>query len=414
MATQVQQCSYAAIDSSGKRITGNMDASGRDEVVDKLKNEELIITKISCGVTTNPLDSDVMTKRLSIIPQSINSEDLMVFTRELATMINAGLPLVESLYTIAEDIEKDKMKKVVQDLGTKIIGGISFSEALKMHKNVFDDMFINLVKVGEIGGNLEVILVNLADYMEAMEELKRKIYSALYYPITVITFALLIVSGLFIFVIPRFAEIFSNFGSELPTLTKFFLDASMFMQKYYIPLFVALAVGIYVFLKFIKTKSGRNWFDRLKLTMPLVGPLVNKIVISRFAKILALLYSSGVPINQSLELVSSACGNSVMEAAILKANENVLEGESISGTLEKSKIFPVMVIHMMDVGEQTGNLSEMLNKISQFYDMQVNTSIRGLTSLIEPVLVVFMGILIGFMALSLFLPIVKLPTIIAT
>ena len=414
MGAKIQQCSYAAIDSSGKRITGTMDALGRDDVVDRLKNDELIVTKISCGISANPLKSDMMSRKLSIIPQKINSEDLMIFTRELATMINAGLPLVESLYTIAEDIEKEKMKDIVRDLGTNIIGGVSFSDALKKHKDIFDGMFINLVKVGEIGGNLEVILMNLADYMEAMEELKRKIYSALYYPITVITFAILIVSGLFVFVIPRFAEIFANFGSELPTLTKVFLDTSIFMQKFYIPIFILIIIGVYAFLKFIKTKSGRNWFDRLKLTMPLVGPLVNKIVISRFAKILALLYSSGVPINQSLELVSAACGNSVMEAAILKANDNVLEGESISGTLEKSKIFPVMVIHMMDVGEQTGNLSEMLTKISQFYDMQVNTSIRGLTSLIEPVLVVFMGILIGFMALSLFLPIVKLPTIIAT
>lgn len=413
MTTQVQKCSYAAIDNSGKRITGVLEATNREEVISDLQNKEMIVTKISCGVTTNPMDKEVMTKSIKILPERITSEDLVIFTRELATMINAGLPLVESLYTIAEDIENSKMQTIVRKMGSELISGTSFSEALKAHPQVFDAMYINLVKVGEIGGNLEVILLNLADYLEAMEELKNKVLSALYYPAAVITFAVLIVSGLFIFIIPRFAEIFSGFGSELPALTRFFLDVSIFMQKFYLLIFAALGVGIYMFSKFIRTPKGRRWFDKFKLTMPMVGSLVNKIVISRFARILSLLYSSGVPINQSLELVSAACGNAIMEEAILKANDNVMEGEGIASTLDKSKIFPVMVIHMMDVGERTGQLSEMLTKISDFYDMQVNSAIRGLTSLIEPLLVISMGIMIGFMALSLFLPIVKLPTLIS-
>jgi len=406
------KCSYAAIDNKGNRTTGAMESMSRDEAIESLHDKKLIVTKISCGAQVKGQPSLVLAKEIRLFPAKISSVDLMIFTRELATMVGAGLPLVESLYTLGEDVKNPKLRKVVHSLGSDLIGGKSFTDALKRFPEVFDRMFINLIKVGEIGGQLEKILNSLAQYIEDAESLKRRVMSAMYYPATVLLFAFVVVSGMFIFIIPRFAEIYSSFGGELPLLTSVFLNASLFARRYYPLIFAGIVLSIYLFRSYIKTSGGRMWFDKLKLTLPLVGPLINMIIIARFARILALLYSSGVAINESLDLVAAACGNAVVEEAILKANDLVLEGEGIAGTLEKSKVFPHMVIHMMDVGERTGNLSEMLTKISEFYNMQVNAAVRGLTSIIEPVLVVTMGVLIGFTALSLFLPIVKLPTLI--
>jgi len=403
--------SYAAVDSMGKRITGVLEAPNRDVVVNTLQERDLIITKISEG-PVQPAKEKLTAAKINIIPPKIKSEDLMVFTRELATMIGAGLPLVECLYSLAEDIDNDTMKKTIQDLGAKLIAGVSFSDALKAHPKVFDRMYINLIKVGEMSGNLDQILLRLADYIEASESLKRKIFSALYYPITILTFGFLIVSALFLFVIPRFAEIFTAFGSDLPGPTKLFLAFSTFVQKWFFLLALAIILLVYAFNRFVRTDVGRERFDALKLTMPVFGSLVRKIVIARFSRTLALLYSSGVPIIEALDLVASASGNMTVEKALKLAGEQVLEGARITGTLEKSKIFPHMVIHMIDVGERTGSLSEMLVKVSEFYDMQVNAAINGLTTLIEPILIVCMGILIGATAICLFLPIVKLPTIV--
>jgi type IV pilus assembly protein PilC len=329
-------------------------------------------------------------------------------------MVGAGLTLVQALYSLAEDVENQKMKAVITDLGAKILAGLSFSEALKAHPNVFNKMYVNLIKVGEIGGNLEKILRSLADYIESSEALKKKVMAALYYPVTVLSFAFLIVSGLFIFIIPRFAEIYKGFGAALPGPTLVFLNFAEFFKNFYWLIFIVIIGGTWLFLRFIKTPAGTMWFDRFKLSMPLVGPLIQKIVISRFAKTLALLYQSGVPIIDSMSMVASSCGNSVVEKAILQASNQVLDGENIAGTLDKSKIFPVMVINMIDVGERTGNLSDMLNKVSEYYESQVNSTINGLTSLLEPVMVVCMGMIIGLIAVALFLPIVKLPTVITS
>ncbi|MCD4782797.1 MAG: type II secretion system F family protein [Candidatus Eremiobacteraeota bacterium] len=404
--------SYAAVDNLGKRITGNIEATDRDEVVASLQERDLIITKITEGAEKTTKSQQAGQRKIYIIPPRVSSDDLMIFTRELATMINAGLPLVECLYSLAEDIDNVKLRNVIHDMGSKIIAGKSFSDALAFHRDVFDNMYINLVKVGEMGGNLEKILQRLAEYIEATVILKKKVMAAMYYPVTILVFAFLVMSGLFIFIIPRFASIFKGFGSELPAPTQFFLDTATFMQKYYVIIFLVILGTIVILSKVLKTPKGQVWFDQLKLSVPLIGPLVKKIVIARFSRTLALLYSSGVSIVDSLDLVASSCGNVIVEKAVLIASEQVLEGERITGTLEKSKIFPNMVIHMIDVGERTGSLSTMLQKISDFYEMQVNASINGLTSIIEPILIVLMGVFIGVIAVCLFLPIVKLPQII--
>jgi len=405
---------YSAVDNTGKRITGNIEAATRDEVVNSLQDKDLIITKITRGTSKTAGHQQVMQTRITIIPTSVKSEDLMIFTRELATMVNAGLPLVECLFSLAEDLDNEKLKKIVHDMGAKIIGGMSFSDALKLHSDVFDSMYINLVKVGEIAGNLEVILMRLADYIESTEALKKKVVSAMYYPATVLSFAFLVVMGLFTFVLPKFAEVYVAFGSDLPLPTKILLQTAGFFGKYAFYIIIIMIGAFIGISKLIKTSTGRLWFDNFKLTIPVIGAIVKKVVIARFARTLSLLYSSGVPIIESLDLVANSCGNSVMEKAILRASEQVLEGERITGTLDKSGIFPNMVIHMIDVGERTGTLSDMLQKISEFYDMQVEAAIAGLTSIIEPILIVVMGVLIGIIAVCLFLPIVKLPTIINT
>ncbi|MCE1248015.1 MAG: type II secretion system F family protein [Firmicutes bacterium] len=409
------ECTYSAVDKSGKRITGTLTALGRDDVANQLAEQDLIVTKIVCSLEKPKEEKQsALSSKIKLIPDRISSEDLMIFTRQIATMVGAGLTLVQALYSLAEDIDNQKMKKVITDIGSKILGGMSFSEALKTHPDVFNKMYVNLVKVGEIGGNLEKILRSLAEYIESSEALKKKVISALYYPVTVMTFAFLIVSGLFLFIIPRFAEIYKGFGAALPGPTLIFLNFAEFFKSFYWLIFLVLVGGVWFFTRSIKTPTGSMWFDRLKLSMPLIGPLVQKIVIARFAKTLALLYQSGVPIIESMSMVASSCGNSVVEKAILTASEQVLDGENIAGTLDKSKIFPVMVINMIDVGERTGNLSDMLNKVSEYYETQVNATINGLTSLLEPIMVINMGIIIGLIAVCLFLPIVKLPTVIMT
>lgn len=403
--------SYAAVDNTGKRITGYIEALSRDEVVNILQERDLIVTKITQKEKKQTKAEEMMSLKIDL-PRPIKSEDIMVFTRELATMINAGLPLVECIYSLAEDVENKSLKAIIQDIGSRVIGGASFSEALRLHQKLFGKMYVNLVKVGEIGGNLETILLRLAEYIEASEALKRKVISAMYYPVTVLTFAFLVVTGLFVYVIPKFAKIYEGFGSSLPGPTQLFLNMANFFQKYFLFIFLVLGAIIFLFKRFIETPRGQMWFDRMKLSLPLFGPLVRKIVIARFSRTLSLLYSSGVSIVDSLDLVATSCGNVVVEKAVLKASEQVLEGERITGTLEKSKIFPNMVIHMIDVGERTGSLSDMLQKISEFYEMQVNSAITGLTSLIEPILIVMLGVFIGIIAVCLFLPIVKLPTVI--
>lgn len=405
-------CTYAAIDNQGVRITGSLEAAGREDVIGSLVGKDLIVTKVACGDAAQDVKKGLMSKKLTLIPERITSETMMVFTRELATMVNAGLTLVESLYSLAEDMDNEKMKKVTQSLGAGLIQGFSFSEALRKYPDIFSKMYTNLVKVGEVGGNLDRILNSLAEYIEASENLKKKVLSAMYYPATIITFAFLVVSGLFIFIIPRFASIYDGFGAALPGPTMAFLNVAKFFQSWYWLIMILGAALGYGFFRFIRTPKGSMWFDKLKMTLPVLGPMARKVVIARFSRTLSLLYKSGIPIIDSLELVARSSGNSVVEKALLDAGSQVLEGQTVTETLMKSKVFPNMVIHMIDVGERTGTLGEMLNKISDFYDMQVKSAIAGLTSIIEPVLIVFMGVVIGVMAVALFLPIVKLPTLI--
>jgi type IV pilus assembly protein PilC len=399
---------YSAVDHSGNRLTGTLEVGCRDDVVRFLQEKNLIITKITDSST-------VINRKKSIIPsipRSINTSDIMIFTRELATMINAGLPIVESLYVLSEDIENPTLQSAVRDLGSSVIGGMHLSEAMEKHPRIFNSLYVNLIRVGERSGGFEKIMNHLADYLEASEVIRKRVQSSMYYPIAILVFAALIVTVLFVLVVPRFAEIYKDFQQTLPPITVFFFNLSTFMERWF-PLMTGLSLVLVLVLQMLTRKGpGKLLFDTIKLKVPVFGSLVRKIVVARFSRTLALLYANGIPILESLELVARSSGNKRVENAILSAGEEVMEGSRITDTLVKSGLFPNMVIHMIDVGERTGQLPDMLNKIAEFYDVQVRTAIEGLIPLIEPVLLVFLGAMVAFIAVAMLLPIFQLPNMI--
>jgi type IV pilus assembly protein PilC len=400
--------SYSAVDPTGKRHTGTLDVGCRDDVVRFLHEKELIITKISDNSTAS------RKKKVSLpsIPRGITSGDIMVFTRELSTMLSAGLPIVESLYVLSEDIDNATLQNVVRDLGAKVIGGLHLSEAMEKHPSVFDALYVNLVRVGEKSGGFEKIMNHLADYLEAMEVIRKRVQSAMYYPTAILVFAVMLVVLLFAFVVPKFAEIYSGFEQELPVVTVFFFNLAKFMEEWAFVIIAGMLVSVVILRMLTRKGLGQLVFDNVKMKIPVFGSLIKKVIVARFARTLALLYANGIPIIESLELVAKSSGNRRVENILLAAGDEVMEGFRITDTLMKSGMFPNMVIHMIDVGERTGQFPEMLNKIADFYDVQVKAMIEGLIPLLEPVLIVFLGILVAFIAVAMLTPIFELPGLI--
>jgi type IV pilus assembly protein PilC len=400
--------SYSAVDPSGQKHTGTLEVDCRDDVVKALHEKEFIITRISDNSATKRRKK----VRLISVPRGISTGDIVVFTRELSTMLSSGLPIVESLYVLSEDIENPTLQYVVRDLGAKVIGGMHLSEAMEKHPSAFDSLYVNLIRVGEKSGGFDKIMNHLADYLESMEVIKKRVQSSMYYPVAILVFAVLLVVLLFALIVPKFADIYANFEQGLPPVTVFFFNFAAFMEKW---VFVVLGVMVsaLVVLKMLTSRGlGKLIFDTFKLKIPLFGTLIKKIIMARFARTLALLYSNGIPIIESLELVARSSGNKRIEKTLITAGEEVLEGSRITDTLVKSGLFPNMVIHMIDVGERTGQLPEMLNKIADFYDVQVKAMIEGLLPLLEPIMIIFLGILVAFIAVAMLMPIFDLPGLI--
>jgi type IV pilus assembly protein PilC len=342
----------------------------------------------------------------------IRIKELPTFTRQMGAMLSSGLPVVQTLDALYEQCNNAVFKTVIAGVRTQIEGGSSFSEALSQYPDVFDDLYISMLRAGESGGMLAETTTRIAGFLEAWLRLRRKVKSAMMYPSIVMSTAVLLATGMIIWIVPIFASIYSDFGAKLPGPTQFLLNLSNTMRHNALFAVGIIVVIVIAFGKFKKTEKGAYMMDGFKLKFPVVGELTRKVALSRFASTFASLTRSGVPILQTMEIVAFATGNKVLGKIILDARATVERGEPLSTALDKSKAYPRMMIHMLSAGEKTGKVDEMLQKISEFYADEAETMLAGLTSLIEPLLIVFMGVVIGGIVICMFMPIFKMSEII--
>jgi type IV pilus assembly protein PilC len=425
---------YKAIDSNGKEKSGIVEADDNQDAISKVKDKGLYPTEINqteeetkkpSKATSTSEEKTKSKKKKSKKKRSLNQEiripflgigtvglqDTAVFTRQLATMINAGLPLVRSLNVLQEQLNAGPLKNIVASLSEEVTTGGSLSEALTKYPKVFSPLYINMVKAGEAGGVLEIVLERLSTFMEKNLELGRKIKAALTYPALVVLFAGGVLLFLTVYLIPQFMGIFETLDvGKLPTITAVTMSISNFFQnQWYIG--IGALIGLFVFYKaLLKNEKAKYLIDKGKLRLPIAGDLLRKIEVTRFSRTLGTLISSGVPILQALRITEGVVNNKVISDAIGKVHNSIREGESIASPLKASGVFPLMVVNMVDVGEETGSLDEMFVKVADIYDSEVDTTVDSLTSIIEPVLIITMGLIVGFIVVSMFLPLIKLMT----
>ena len=386
----------------GKLANGGI-KKGEIEATDKaaaaliLKRQRIIPTKLK----SKPKD-------ISLFEKKIKTKEIVIFTRQFSTMINAGLPLVQCLDILSSQQPNPSFKKVTSQIKVDVEAGSTFADALSKHPKIFDSLYVNLVAAGEVGGVLDTVLNRLAVYMEKNESLKNKVKGAMTYPIIVLCVAFGVVAILMIFVIPTFSDMFKQFGSALPGPTQFIVNLSSFFRKFWwamIGFIVALIFGF----KWIRTQEkGRFYTDKMMLRLPVFGPLIRKVAVAKFTRTLGTMISSGVPIMDGLEITSKTAGNMIIENAIRTVRTAISEGRTMSEPLEQTGLFPGMVVQMIAVGEATGAMDQMLGKIADFYDEEVDTAVEALTSALEPMLMVFLGGIIGFVVVAMYLPIFKM------
>lgn len=394
---------YTAKDKkSGNSVIGVLEAASELEVAENLHKKDLIVISIE----------QTKKKAIKFREKRVKADDLVVFSRQLATMIDAGIPLVQSLGILSEQIENQNLKNVVIMVRQDIEAGMSFCDALAKHPHVFSELFINMTRAGEASGMLDEVLDRLASYLEKSAALTRKVRSSLVYPAVVITMAILITAVLLLKVVPTFKGIFEVLGGQLPLPTRILIGVSDLLRRWFLYVVGILAFFSFIFRKYISTEKGRYNFDAKKLRVFVLGPLFRKIAIAKFSRTFATLVKSGVAILNALEIVGKTSGNKVVEEALMNCRYSVRDGEPISRPLSKSGVFPPMVCRMVGVGEQTGQLEKMLSKIADFYEEQVDAAVAGLTSMIEPLVIAFLGIVIGGIVISLFMPIFKITELI--
>jgi type IV pilus assembly protein PilC len=385
----------------GEARSGTLKADSEALLRAMLRKEGVIVTKASekkSGDKTVKYNTKKKIKALAVV----------LFTRQLSTMITSGLPLVQSLEILSNQIEDKNLCGIVKEIKAKIEGGSRFADALRDYPKCFDELYVNLVVAGEEGGMLDTVLNRLAIYMEKIEKLKKKIKSAMIYPISIIVVAIGVVMVLLIFVIPVFEGMFKDMGAELPLPTQIVINLSKFVQSYIIYMIIALGIGVFLFRRYYKTESGQRTIDRIILKVPVFGVLALKSSVARVTRTLATLLSSGVAILESLVIVARVAKNKIVEDALIVARTKISEGKSMSEPLQESGIFPPMVVQMVQVGESTGALDNMLNKIADFYEEDVDNLVTNLTSLMEPLIMMFLGVILGGLIIAMYLPIFKL------
>lgn len=388
--------SYVAKTEDGRTVNGSLEAVAERMVLEALHRQGLLVIRVQAA-----------RERLKRGAR-VKLDDIAVFARQMATLVDAGIPIVGGLDAVADQLENKTLREAVISLKQSVEGGTNLTAAIARQSHIFSPLFVSMIKAGEASGHLADVLNRLATYMEKSAALQRKVKSACVYPVIVITMAFLITAGLMLKVIPAFKDIFSTLGADLPLATKILIGISDFGQRAFLPCILFFAGGVFLFKKALKTPKGRMRFDRLMLRIGIVGPLVRKVAIAKFARTLATLISSGVQILGALEIVSESAGNSVVSEAVLKVRSSIREGENIAAPLAASGVFPPMVVRMIAVGEQTGQLDNMLNKVADFYEDQVDAAVAGLSSALEPVIIAVLGLVVGSIVLAIFLPIFKL------
>lgn len=400
---------YAAKDANGRAVAGVLESSDERTLANLLRQQQLIIISIR---------PEAKKAKFSLTHLGfggrIKLPELVLFSRQFATMIDSGIPLVQALEILTEQIDHPGFKKIIGEIKKDVSAGSTFHEALAKHPLAFSPLFVNMAKAGESSGALDDIMERLASYLEKTELLVRKVRSALVYPAVVSIMAVLITLVLMLKVVPVFKSIFADFGGKLPLPTLILLAISDFLIHYFFIWFGFLVICIFLIVRFFKTDAGAILLDNYKLNMPVFGTIFRKVAVSKFSRTLATLVKSGVPILSALEIVSKTAGNRVIEKAVNNVRVSIREGESISEPLMKSKVFPPLVVRMISVGEKTGELEKMLSKIADFYDDQVDATVSGITSLIEPLIIAFLGIVIGTIVICMFLPIFKLSTLVSS
>ncbi|MFP3910662.1 MAG: type II secretion system F family protein [Desulfobacteraceae bacterium] len=385
----------------GRTVKGELEAADEKTARLQLKRRNLQVKRIK----EKPKD---LFENISFLQPKVKKKDIVVFTRQFSTMIDAGLPLVQGLSILAAQTANPTFRRILQEVVRDVEGGAGLAEALGRHPKVFNDLYVNLVAAGEVGGILDNILQRLANYIEKAEKLKTRIKSAMTYPMVVVAIAIVVIAVILVFVIPVFEEMFRDFGSALPLPTQLVVDMSRFVKGHihYI-LGVMVLMGL-LFKLYRKSKSGKKSTDALALKLPVFGPLLKKVAVANFTRTLGAMISSGVPIIHALEITAKTSGNVVLEEVILEVRSGISEGQSIAEPLSENDIFPSMVIQMISVGEATGALDTMLEKIADFYDDEVDAAVDTLTSMLEPLLMVFLGGAIGGLVISMYLPIFKM------
>jgi type IV pilus assembly protein PilC len=383
---------YTARALNGQLKSATIEAKNRDDVVQQLRKQKLTVVKV-----------DEQTKKKT--GGSIKMRDIVIFTRQFATMINAGLPLVQALDILSKQSENPALKEVTRQVVFDVESGHTVADALRKHPKAFTDLYTNMVAAGEAGGILDTILLRLAVFLEKNDALVRKVKGAAIYPGVILSVAVIAIGVLLLFVIPVFKEMFASVGMALPLPTRVVIGMSEFLQSYWYLVAGSLAGTVVLGKRYYATSNGKLNIDRMLLKFPVLGDVLRKSAVSRFTRTLGTLISSGVSILEGLEITAKTAGNRVIQDAIMESRASIAGGESIAAPLQKSQVFPPMVISMIAVGEQTGGLDEMLSKIADFYDEEVDAAVSGLLSMMEPVMIVFLGVVVGGMVVSMYLPI---------
>ena len=411
---------YIISDEDGKRTKGTITAESESDVVTRIRKYDVIIVSIeevkvvaptpapeAAAESTEPVKS-----KKSSGGKKIQTKDIVVFSRQFATMVDSGVPITQAMEALVEQTTNPSLRQILEEITGQVKEGNGLSSSFALYPKVFDNLYVNMLRVGEAGGILNKVLERTASYLEKSEKFKQKIHAAMIYPIVIMSIALTITTGLIVFVVPTFAHIYDSLGQKLPAMTQMLIDLSTILRKYALGI-VFLIVGlVMLFKRYRKTPQGSLAVDRFLLKLPIFGDMICKVTVSRFCHTFATLMQSGVPILESLEVVKQSSGNRVIEILAEDLKAGVREGEGVAVTLSKSSVFPVMVTRMISIGEKSGQLDKMLLKVAEFYDEEMDAAMEGLTKIMEPVIIGFLGVVIGFIVVALFMPILNMASVV--
>jgi len=412
---------FTALDSNGKEVHGEIDASSQSAALSSIRDKQYFPTKVeevtgsgaAAPAKKGKSSKSAMQMEIKMpkfLQGGVKAKQLTTFTRQMSTLVNAGLPLMRALRVLQRQEKNPALKDALEQMAESIESGSTFAEALAAHPKIFDKLFVNMVKAGEIGGVLDIVLSRLSDFQEKAEKIKGKVKSAMTYPIVVLVMALSILMFLMVYIVPKFAEIFDDLmgGQGMPPITQFVMNASDIMVHRF-PVVIVVVVALVMVIKLLaKTERGLYALDTFKLHAPVFGSLISKNSISRFTRTLGTLMAAGVPVLQALNIVKETVGNEVISRAVATIHDAVKEGENMAPPIASSKVFPPMVVSMVEVGEETGALPDMLNKIADSYDDDVDNAVAAMTSIIEPLLIIFLAVVVGTIVIALFMPLVSI------